>query len=216
MNKTRSWFDWVTGGGRRAEGSDEAREQRVADTASDIAASSRGARRELSDAASRTGSAIGDMANAASDTVQRTASESMNVTKSKSNQMKDDMDENYQEARERSRSIAGQAVDSVNDTFNATEERVSNVGHAMADHTQQAADTMDSMLRRTPEELQQARAGDQTAVESRELAREANNPERGGIHRTPRRAGMDPYNEPKWMRKTGVNFSHNSEHRWID
>ncbi|KAI8054067.1 hypothetical protein BDF22DRAFT_682797 [Syncephalis plumigaleata] len=215
MNKTRSWFGWATSGSgsgsgeHRGVGSDEAREQRVADTASDIAASSRGSRRDFSDAASRAGSAISDMATAASDTVQRTVSEGVDASKPTINQMKNDMDDTYQDAKER-------AVDSANDAFNAAEEQVSNVGHAMADRAHQAADTMDSALRRTPAELQRARAADGTVVESREVAWEAGGPEGSGVRRASRRVGMDPYNESKWMRRTGVNFGHNSEHRWLD
>ncbi|RKP25515.1 hypothetical protein SYNPS1DRAFT_22534 [Syncephalis pseudoplumigaleata] len=195
VNKTRSWFDWASGRGGSSEGSDEAMGQRVADTASDIAASSQGARRDFSDAASRAGDAIGDMAGAASDTVQRTASEGMNATRSKLSQMKDEVNEGYNDAK----------------------ERMSNVGHAMADRAQQAADNVDSALRRTPEELGQARAGNRaTVVESRELAWESGGPEGSGVRRASRRKEMDPYNESKWLRQAGVNYGHNSQHRWID
>ncbi|KAI9598507.1 hypothetical protein BDF19DRAFT_238304 [Syncephalis fuscata] len=210
----RSWFNWATGGASRGEGSDEAREQRVANTASDIAASSQGSRREFSDAAKRAGNAIGDMTDAAADTVQRTASETMDAASSKMSNMKDSMDDSYDEARQRGRSFIKQAMDEASGAIDAAEERASAAGRAMADRAHQAADDVDSALRRTPEELANARAGD--IVESRELAWEAGGPEGGGIRRTSHRVGMDPYNEPKWLRGTGMNYGHNSQTKWLD
>jgi len=215
-NTGRSWFSWVTGSASRGEGSDEAREQQVANTASDIAASSQGARREFSNATDRAGRALGDMADAATDTVQRTASETMNATSSRMDRLKGGLQDGYEDAKEHGRSFMKQTMDGASDALGTVEEHASAAHRAMADRAQQVADDVDGALRRTPDELAEARAADTTVQESRELAWEAGGPEGGGLQRTSRRVGMDPYNEPKWLRNTGVNYGHNSQNKWLD